>query len=773
MKKVFLFFVLLFIPFVVSAEEVSDIVIKDLVFQETTGYTEVLEEGTIVDNKITLNLKMYEVGDSATYTFKVQNNTNTDYLVDEKNLKSSNSALEYQLETKDHSYIVDKNSEKEFTLITTYQNEVERTSFKAGKFDASNIYILDLVDPTLINPSTRNYFISILFLLFVVFIGMIFVKNKNIKVCLFIITFLIPLSVFALNVYQIEIDSNIIIGYVTPNPCTYDGELIQGAEYVNGQYTYRYMQESTGRNWKNISSDGWGVHLSDSTLTDPVTSRLCTSINEKPIVSMSNMFYNSQTTSIDTSSFDTSNVVNMSYMFYNLQGLSNLDLVNFDTSSVTDMSSMFYNIHGLRTVDVSSFDTRNVTSFSGMFEYVQFEELDTTNFDTRNGRVSSFIKNSSLKKFDASNLYINNTDTRNFFVSGGFEEFVSPMYVVSNCRSHQISPKMYDEKMRCYQNLTGMPRKTKVKAYTNYYYVSLNTKGGTVDVSGKMVPYSDPVYGELPIPVRPGREFLGWAKSNGTVIQPTDAVTEDVSLYAKWSEPEASLDSGDIINQKMKCLANLSDSQLSSCSSSYNKSTVDSNIKKIKRSKILPNISLDSYHTISYDSPTPVYIWFDTDTIYYYSTSDFITMYYSSSSMFKNMTSLEEIDLDSFDTGSVVYFYNMFEGDTSLTELDLSTFNVDSTYGSGVDYMFKGCTNLKKLDISSWDMYNWSSFPTNLFSEVSLNYLKTPKAMTGKTTTSQTIPLGQNMIWEEENLVYDALYGNVPAGVWLKAENLS
>ena len=25
------------------------------------------------------------------------------------------------------------------------------------------------------------------------------------------------------------------------NPCTYDGELVQGAEFVNGQYTYRYM----------------------------------------------------------------------------------------------------------------------------------------------------------------------------------------------------------------------------------------------------------------------------------------------------------------------------------------------------------------------------------------------------------------------------------------------------------------------------------------------------------------------------------------------------
>ena len=71
--------------------------------------------------------------------------------------------------------------------------------------------------------------------------------------------------------------------------CTYDGELKQGAEYVNGQYTYRYMQKfgppsyeeisntndssgvmlmkspdvvplsQIGYTWNNMSQEGWGV----------------------------------------------------------------------------------------------------------------------------------------------------------------------------------------------------------------------------------------------------------------------------------------------------------------------------------------------------------------------------------------------------------------------------------------------------------------------------------------------------------------------------------
>ena len=84
------------------------------------------------------------------------------------------------------------------------------------------------------------------------------------------------------------------------NSCTYEGELVQGAEYTNGEYTYRYMQEYTGNGWSNVVDDGWGVTLTDKSSTSSVTTNLCTTINDKPIVSMSNMFAGSQASSINT-----------------------------------------------------------------------------------------------------------------------------------------------------------------------------------------------------------------------------------------------------------------------------------------------------------------------------------------------------------------------------------------------------------------------------------------------------------------------------------------
>ena len=175
----------------------------------------------------------------------------------------------------------------------------------------------------------------------------------------------------------------------TPSTNTYfcktNDTLTQGLEYIDGQYTYRYKQGigySSGLNWFNIFNDGWGVQLTDRESTDPVTSKLCTYINNKPVVSMSFMFYDSKATSIDLSSFDTSNVTSMSNMFRSSESTS-IDVSNFDTSNVTDMGYMFHNSQAT-TIDVSNFDTSKVTDMHGMFYNSKATTIDVSNFDTSN-----------------------------------------------------------------------------------------------------------------------------------------------------------------------------------------------------------------------------------------------------------------------------------------------------------------------------------------------------------------------------------------------------
>ena len=203
--------------------------------------------------------------------------------------------------------------------------------------------------------------------------------------------------------------------------CTYDGELTQGAEYVNGQYTYRYMQEGqyaiSGLAWQNITSDGWGVQLTDKASTDAVTSKVCTYINNKPVVSMSNMFSESQATTLDVSNFNTSNVTNMYNMFYGTKATI-LDLSNFNTSKVTDMAQMFRNSQAT-TLDLSNFDTSNVTALYQMFLDSQATTLDVSNFDT--SKVTNMLymfRDSQATTLDVSNFNTSNVTNMAGMFSG-------------------------------------------------------------------------------------------------------------------------------------------------------------------------------------------------------------------------------------------------------------------------------------------------------------------------------------------------------------------
>ena len=205
MKKYLFLLIILLFPFSVFAEETADITIKDLVLTKTEGYTEVLNDAEIINNKIVLNLKMYEVGDSVEYQFMVKNNTSKDYQFNSKDFVNSNTTVEYEIIGEGTSNLIEKNSSKKFSLIVTYKNEVDRTLFKAGKYDSSSKLIYELKEHHLINPETGSFFITILFIILFVSIGFIKINNNIIRTYLLLFLFLIPFSVFAFEEYRIEL----------------------------------------------------------------------------------------------------------------------------------------------------------------------------------------------------------------------------------------------------------------------------------------------------------------------------------------------------------------------------------------------------------------------------------------------------------------------------------------------------------------------------------------------------------------------------------------
>lgn len=213
-------------------------------------------------------------------------------------------------------------------------------------------------------------------------------KGKRKKVIILIgifIIFLICVSIF--------LASNRIGNKINTkrNDCHYDGELKFLTEYINGQYTYTY------------TIDSWAVKLTDKKSTDPVTTKLCTHINDYPITSMESMFAGSQATSIDLSSFNTSNVTRMFQMFSNIEA-TNLDLSGFDTSNVKGMEHMFWGFKGT-ALDLSSFDTSNVEAMSYMFSHSKVETLDLSNFSFSNVTKMNGIFSTN---FDLKTVYVKN-----------------------------------------------------------------------------------------------------------------------------------------------------------------------------------------------------------------------------------------------------------------------------------------------------------------------------------------------------------------------------
>ena len=172
--------------------------------------------------------------------------------------------------------------------------------------------------------------------------------------------------------------------------CTFNGNMVQGAEFIDGKYTYRYMQK-VGYNvtekgiitWVNISTDGWGVSLTDKNSTEMVSGKTCSTINNIPIVSMSYMFFDSNASTVDVSEFDTKNVVDMQGMFDGSQATVINGFENFDTSNVANMRDMFYDSKVV-TFDLSSFDTSNVTNMRYMFYNNKASKLELANFNTKN-----------------------------------------------------------------------------------------------------------------------------------------------------------------------------------------------------------------------------------------------------------------------------------------------------------------------------------------------------------------------------------------------------
>jgi surface protein len=400
--KLIVFLFMMFFPFIIYAEtcDMDNIEISSITLENKSENVIELDPASASGRNINLNLSMFELGDNIVYKIIVTNDSDDDYELDKNSFNLSSDYIDYIITFDDESNIVNANSSKIIYLKVEYKNKVPDEVFERGSFISNQSGIIQLLnddeiipEDTTINPNTGNNGLY-LFLLILVFSGIVIIilkKKINAKFMILIIGIgiIIPICVYALCKCEINIASNVKI-YKNYYKCNYDGEIIPGTEYTNGQYTYRYKKSydivEGNLTTVDMEEDGWSVILSDPDSSDDVNSKICTKINGIPVIDSSYMFYQSNAQNIDVSSFNTSYIIRMKGMFMSSQA-NDLDLSDFDTSNVTTMSRMFMG-SAAKTVDMSGFDTQNLTNMSYMFRNSNIEQIDLKNFDT--SKVTTF-----------------------------------------------------------------------------------------------------------------------------------------------------------------------------------------------------------------------------------------------------------------------------------------------------------------------------------------------------------------------------------------------
>lgn len=140
-------------------------------------------------------------------------------------------------------------------------------------------------------------------------------------------------------------------------------------------------------------------------------------LNTSECKDMSFMFWYSNITSLDLSSWDTKSVETMEGMFGNCRALEVINFGEpFDTQNVTTFSRMFEFCIQLKTINgLNYFNTRKCNNMKGMFNGCRaLELLDLSSFNTKNvGRMNSMFDGcSSLTtivvsdKWDASHIVL-------------------------------------------------------------------------------------------------------------------------------------------------------------------------------------------------------------------------------------------------------------------------------------------------------------------------------------------------------------------------------
>lgn len=126
-------------------------------------------------------------------------------------------------------------------------------------------------------------------------------------------------------------------------------------------------------------------------------------------------------------------------------------------------------------------------------------------------------------------------------------------------------------------------------------------------------------------------------------------------------------------------------------------------IKTIKKSTTLPSPYKTNDNIVSTsDSGSPIYAWYSSGTIYWYTTATKVYLHPENQYIFSDLSALESIpEFNQFDSSKINNTYYMFYNCKKLKSIDLSNFDTSNVENMGS--MFMDCDSLTSLDLSHFN----------------------------------------------------------------------
>ena len=131
----------------------------------------------------------------------------------------------------------------------------------------------------------------------------------------------------------------------------------------------------------------------------------------------------------------------------------------------------------------------------------------------------------------------------------------------------------------------------------------------------------------------------------------------------------------------------------------------DMTIKAVKKTNSITEAQKASAKIVSTDtSPNPIYMWFESGTVYWYTDAEKVFANQNARGMFAWLGAVKTIDVSEIDFSQTTDISGLFECDKNITSLDVSSMNVVNV--TNMDETFYCLESLKSLDISMWNTSN-------------------------------------------------------------------